>query len=163
MFYTLGVTCPYCLRRLGVDVVRCQHVVARRGVDGTFEVVGGVALPGLMGAGAGRQWSEVEVAEAFGELAPVVDAYEIEVGRSRRGRMGTVRAEVLWRVLVAVMDASVEGLEDGNGTVFWCAADPLRATAEARALVGLLRQGYEYLMERADARDAREGSRQRVA
>jgi hypothetical protein len=75
---------------------------------------------------------------------------ERAVGRGGAGGDRAVEAEVLWRLLVAVMDTAVEGVVGEDGTVFWCVADPLRATVEVRALLELLRQGYEYLRGRMD-------------
>jgi hypothetical protein len=152
--------------------VQCQHVVGWRSKAGRFEApaLGGVVVPEVLWEGVRGRWSGSEVAEAFGELATVVDALAVEVAGKRSGigagsGLAERRREVetLWRVLVAVMDTPIEGVVTEDGGEAWCAADPLRATAEIRALAGLLVQGCEYLEGRSAAPRAASSPGQRVA
>ena len=145
MFDTKDVKCPVC----GVDlaVERCEHVVAFMGPGGFCSPLDGGALPWLSGPAVRREWSALRVAEAFGDLAPLVDAYG-SVADWRPGLSG----RVLWPLLAKFLDEPVaehtSGATEGTERI-WCALDPAAVETEARALVELLTQGYVYLTQLA--------------
>ena len=124
-------------------VERCQHVVAWMGKSGFCSPLEGVALPWLSGTAVRHAWSALRVAEAFGDLAPLIDSY----GAVADWRPG-LSARVLWPLLAAFLDEPVAELTTGSGEEterIWCASDPTAVEEESRALAELLAQGYAYL------------------
>ena len=145
MFDNWGVTCPVCGVELAVE--KCAHVVAWMGKDGFWSPLDGVALPWLSGAAVRRKWSAVRVAEAFGDLAPLIDEY----GAVADWRPG-LSARVLWPLLAEYLDAGVAEMTSGSGEqseTVWYATDPEAAVDEARAIAALLSEGYAYLSQLA--------------
>ena len=146
MFHNQQVSCPICAS--DVTSERCEHVVAFMGPSGFCSPLEGVALPWLSGPAVRRTWSALHVAEAFGDLAPLVDAY----GAVADWRPG-LSARVLWPLLVEFLDQPVAELRTGSGEtteLAWCAADPTAAEEEARAIAALLVGGFEYLSSLAE-------------
>ena len=122
---------------------KCIHVVAWMGKDGFCSPLEGLALPWLSGELARRTWSSLHIAEAFGNLAPLIDSY----GARADWRPG-LSARVLWPLLAAYLDQPVAELTAGNGEErerLWCAADPQAVEEESRAIVSLLAEGFAYL------------------
>ena len=150
MFDNWGVTCPVCGAELTVE--KCAHVVGWMGKNGFCSPLEGVALPWLSGAAVRRTWSAVRVAEAFGDLAPLMDEY----GSVADWRPG-LSARVLWPLLAEYLDAGVSEMTSGSGEeseTVWCAADPEAAVDEARAIAALLGEGYAYLSQLASGAQA---------
>jgi hypothetical protein len=148
MFYTLTVTCPLCGTTLERHTAWCQHVVAWMGADGFCSPLDGVPLPWLAGSQARRRWPAERVAEAFGNLAPLVDAY----GEMADWRPG-MSARVLWPLVAEALDGPVTALTSGDGEIaetYWIATEPEQIAAESRAIAALLSQGYDYLSRAAD-------------
>ena len=143
--------CPICAAPLSPDPTsRCPHVVAWMGNNGFLSPLDGLALPWLRGRAVGYRWPAHRIAEAFGDLAPLVDAY----GAMADWRPG-MSARVLWPLLAAFVDESVTAAAVGAGEdaeTYWCTADPQRVGSEARATAALLAQGYAFLSGLADIR-----------
>ena len=138
--------CPVCGVELPADE-RCAHVVASLDQSGFCSPLDGVALPWLSGTAVRRTWSALHVAEAFGDLAPLIDAY----GAVADWRPG-LSARVLWPLLAEFLDEPIADLTAGTGeetTRLWCAANPASVEEESHALAELLAQGYAYLTQLA--------------
>src|SRR5688500_19998911 len=103
MFDNGSVTCPVC----GADVTpeKCIHVVGWMGKDGFSSPLEGLPLPWLSGIPARRKWSSLHVAEAFGDLAPLIDSY----GARADWRPG-LSARALWPLLAEYLDQPVTEL-----------------------------------------------------
>ena len=105
----------------------------------------GLPLPWLAGVAVRRIWSALRVAEAFGDLAPLVDSY----GTVADWRPG-LSARVLWPFLADYLVTPIAELANGSGAereIVWCAADPHSVIEEARAIASLLAQGYAFLTQ----------------
>jgi hypothetical protein len=140
--------CPLCGTTLEPRAPWCDHVVAHMGPEGFSSPLDGLALPWLAGTHARRRWPSERVTEAFGDLAPLVDAYG-EIADWRPG----LSARVLWPLVAEALDGPIATLTSGEGEhaqTYWLAADPQRVTAESRAIASLLGQGYDYLRRAAD-------------
>jgi hypothetical protein len=141
--------CPVCGAPPERPERACNHVVAWTDGSTLVSPLDGLDLPWLSGDAARRRWPDEYVAEAFGELAPLIDEY----GALADWRPG-LSARVLWSLLaefltspVAPVTAATTGTASPGDrpTTFWCATDPDAARTEARVLVALLNQGYVYL------------------
>ncbi len=145
MFHNWCVTCPDCGAELTAE--KCVHVVGWMGKDGFCSPLEGLPLPWLSGVAVRRKWSAPRVAEAFGDLAPLVDSY----GAVADWRPG-LSTRVLWPLLAEFLDQPIDEFTAGSGAEaerVWCAADPAAAIEESRALAALLAQGYAYLTQLA--------------
>ena len=150
MFHNERVICPTCSAEVTSE--RCEHVVACMGPGGFCSPLDGVALPWLSGPAVRRKWSALHVAEAFGDLAALIDAY----GAIADWRPG-LSARVLWPLLAEFLDEPVAELRTGAGETteqVWCAANPTAVDEETRAIAELLTQGFAYLTHLATQRPA---------
>ena len=117
------------------------------GPSGFCSPLDGLALPWLSGPAVRRKWSPLHIAEAFGDLALLIDAY----GAVADWRPG-LSARVLWPLLAEFLDEPVAEFATGSGEAserIWCAANPDASAEDSRALAELLAQGYAYLTQLA--------------
>jgi hypothetical protein len=115
------------------------------GRDGFCSPLEGLPLPWLSGIAVRRKWSPLRVAEAFGDLAPLIDSY----GAVADWRPG-LSARVLWPLLADYLDTPIVELTAGSDEereIVWCAADPYTVVEESRAIGSLLSQGFAYLTQ----------------
>ena len=122
------------------------------GASGFCSPLDGVALPWLSGPAVRRKWSALHVAEAFGDLAALIDAYAA-VADWRPG----LSARVLWPLLADFLDEPIAELRTGTAEtteLIWYAAHPNKVEEETRTIAELLTQGYAYLTHIATSQQA---------